>query len=224
MEQIAESYVGDKEIEDLIIDVAVNKLGDLRKQIFEELYCKGVGGHSGNRATYKRISEYFYWSSIRQDVGRWVRECEVCQQVKGETVKTPGLLRPLPIPQEPWKDISMDFITGLPKSKGFETAAVVITKGVIGEGSAQNEKFCSDTKVKKKAMGLVKAMRQLPQVNEQGIFDLSPLRSLDTRNIVKDYRVVPQVLIQWKGCSSDEAIWEDEDLLKLKFPDFLLPA
>lgn len=102
--------------------------GGLRKHIFEELHCKGVGGHSGNRATYKRIEEYFSRPTIRQDVGRWVRECKICQQVKRKNVKSPGLLKPLNIPQEPWKDIAMDLITGLPKSKGFEVIWLVVDR------------------------------------------------------------------------------------------------
>jgi transposase InsO family protein len=39
----------------------------------------------------------------------------VCQRKKGETVKSPGTLQPLPIPLAIWKDISMDFIISLPK-------------------------------------------------------------------------------------------------------------
>lgn len=73
----------------------------------------------------------------------------------------------------------------------------------------------------KRAIGQAKAHRQLPQVTEQGTFDLSPLRKLDTRSVVKDHKVIYQVLVQWKGCSVDEATWEDEDLLKLNFPEFL---
>jgi hypothetical protein len=39
----------------------------------------------------------------------------MCQCNKGEIVKSSGTLQPLPIPPAIWKDISMDFITILPK-------------------------------------------------------------------------------------------------------------
>jgi hypothetical protein len=52
---------------------------------------------------------------MKQDVCNFVGECDVCQCNKGETVKSPGTLQPLPIPLSIWRDISMDFIVGLPK-------------------------------------------------------------------------------------------------------------
>jgi hypothetical protein len=52
---------------------------------------------------------------MKQDFRNFVAECDVCQCNKGETVKLSGTLQPLLIPPTIWKDISMDFITGLPK-------------------------------------------------------------------------------------------------------------
>lgn len=151
MEQIGESYVDDELMQKLISEYTIiqkgpqeyymrqgllqyrgkwviGATGDLRRQIFEELHNNGIGGHSGRQATLKRIRSYFYWPTINQNVGQWVRECSTCQQVKGETVKSPGLLQPLAIPQEPWRDIAMDFITGLPKSKGSEVIWVIVDR------------------------------------------------------------------------------------------------
>jgi hypothetical protein len=50
----------------------------------------------------------------------------VCQCNKGEIVKSSGTLQPLPIPPAIWKDISMDFITSLPKSGNKSVIMVVV--------------------------------------------------------------------------------------------------
>lgn len=41
---------------------------------------------------------------------------------------TPGLLQQLPIPNGAWQDISMDFITGLPKSEGYTIIWVIVDR------------------------------------------------------------------------------------------------
>jgi hypothetical protein len=53
---------------------------------------------------------------MKHDIRKFVAECEVCQCNKREIVKSLGTLQPLMIPPAIWKDISMDFITSLPKS------------------------------------------------------------------------------------------------------------
>jgi hypothetical protein len=57
-----------------------------------------------------------------------VAECSVCQQNKVETIKTPGLLQPLAVPSQHWEEVSMDFITGLPNSKGKSVIMVIIDR------------------------------------------------------------------------------------------------
>ena len=55
-------------------------------------------------------------------------ECLVFQQNKFETIKTSGLLQPLSIPSQRWEDISMDFITSLPKYEGKSVIMVVVDR------------------------------------------------------------------------------------------------
>lgn len=57
-------------------------------------------------------------------VAQFISKCLICQQIKESTNKPIGLLQSLAIPERIWEDISMDFITGLPKVKG---KAVIVT-------------------------------------------------------------------------------------------------
>lgn len=101
---------------------------NLKKSILEWLHSSHQGGHSGRDATLKRIKALFYWKGMSTYVSNFVRHCLVCQANKHENVAYPGLLQPLPIPQEVWVDVSMDFISGLPKSQGKDVIMVVVDR------------------------------------------------------------------------------------------------
>jgi hypothetical protein len=55
-----------------------------------------------------------------------VGECFFFQQNKVETINTLSLLQPLAIPSQRWEEVSMDFITGLPKSEGKSVIMVIV--------------------------------------------------------------------------------------------------
>ena len=85
-------------------------------------------GHPGVDRTFRRISEQFYWKDMRRDVKKYVEACLECQTTKYSTQKPARLLQPLPIPSQVWEDVSMDFVTSLPQSRGFTTIMVVVDR------------------------------------------------------------------------------------------------
>jgi hypothetical protein len=104
------------------------KNSQLKQKVLLELHTSPVGGHSGFLKTYHRVKKEFFWDGLKTDVQRFVAECLVCQQNKVETIKTPGLLQPLSIPSQHWEEVSMDFITGLPKSEGKSVIMVIVDR------------------------------------------------------------------------------------------------
>jgi transposase InsO family protein len=104
------------------------KNSQLKQKVLLELHTSPVGGHSGFLKTYHRVKKDFFWDGLKTDVQRLVAECLVCQQNKVETIKTPGLLQPLSIPSQRWEEVSMDFITGLPKSEGKSVIMVIVDR------------------------------------------------------------------------------------------------
>jgi hypothetical protein len=94
----------------------------------EEFHATPEGGHSGFYRTYRRLAANVYWVGMKNTIQDYVRGCDTCQRLKYLASSPGGLLQPLPIPHRIWEDISMDFITGLPKSKGFEAILVVVDR------------------------------------------------------------------------------------------------
>lgn len=87
-----------------------------------------MGGHSGFPVTYHRIRRLFAWPKMKDTIRQYVRTCAVCQQVKLERVKYPGLLEPIPFPEGVWEVVTMDFIDGLPQSNRANRILVVVDK------------------------------------------------------------------------------------------------
>ena len=81
--------------------------------------------HPGSNKLYRDVRKRFWWKGLKQDVA----ECDVCCRVKAEHLKPAGTLQPLPIPAWKWEDITMDFISGLPKtSSGYDSIWVIVDR------------------------------------------------------------------------------------------------
>lgn len=65
---------------------------------------------------------------MKRQIQDFVRVCDTCQRQKYLAISPYGLLQPLAIPEQIWNDVSMDFIMGLPKSRGFEAILVVVDR------------------------------------------------------------------------------------------------
>ena len=83
------------------------------------------GGASWREANSGELVENYYWPNLRDDVEQYVKSRATCQQNRTQIRKEAGLLRPLPIPTKCWESVSMDFMTHLPESKGFDSIMVL---------------------------------------------------------------------------------------------------
>jgi len=89
----------------------------MHELLVHEAHWGGLMGHFIVVKTLDVLHEYFYWPKMKKkDVQRICDKCITCRKAKCRT-QTHGLYTPLPIPKEPWVDISIDFVLGLPKSK-----------------------------------------------------------------------------------------------------------
>jgi hypothetical protein len=63
------------------------------------------------------LQRFFYWPQMKAIVTKYVNECVICSTCKPTNRKL-GLYSPLHVPSHPRESISMDFVGGLPMSKG----------------------------------------------------------------------------------------------------------
>lgn len=108
--------------------ILLSPTSSLLPAMMTEHHSTPTGGHIGYHKTLARIKSCFVWPNMQKSVKEFVKNCDVCQRCKTECSLPAGLLQPLPIPEKVWSDVSMDFIEGLPKSKGKSAIMVVVDR------------------------------------------------------------------------------------------------
>ena len=100
-------------------------LSSMCELLVREARGGGLIGHFGVVKTLDVLHEHFYWPKMKKDGQRICDKCITCRKAKSGT-QPHGLYTPLPVPKEPWVDISMDFVLGLPRSKQGRDSFVVV--------------------------------------------------------------------------------------------------
>lgn len=108
--------------------LVIPDVSQLRSRLMYEYHSTPIGGHTGSLRTFVRMSQQFYWQGMRRDIKDFVKNCMICQQAKSNHTHPNGLLQPLPIPQQIWEELSMDFTVGLPLSRGYSVIFVVVDR------------------------------------------------------------------------------------------------
>jgi hypothetical protein len=83
-------------------------------------------GHRGEHTTRVAIGKTLYWLEMKEDIEHFVCTCVKYQSMKSIYEKKYGLYRPLSIPNEPWENVSMDFMTQIFKWNGMDVILVVV--------------------------------------------------------------------------------------------------
>ena len=100
----------------------------LRADLIKENHDQPACGHPGRNRTLELVKRQFYWRGMKDEIARYIRNCYICQRSKAPRDKYNRLLQALPVPEQRWQDISMDFITGLPVSEGFNAICTVVDR------------------------------------------------------------------------------------------------
>ena len=102
---------------------------DLRLTLLHDAHDSLIAGHLGFDKTYDNVRRSIYWPRIARDTRQYVATCEACQRNKHSNQRPAGLLQSLPIPEQRWSTVTMDFIVHLPKTpRGFDAITVFVDK------------------------------------------------------------------------------------------------
>nr|GEX16049.1 putative reverse transcriptase domain-containing protein [Tanacetum cinerariifolium] len=103
--------------------------GELRSVIMHESHKSKYSIHPGSDKMSQDMKKLYWWPNMKANIAIYVSKCLTCARVKAKHQRPSGLLVQPPIPEWKWDNITMDFITKLPKSpQGFDTIWVIIDR------------------------------------------------------------------------------------------------
>ncbi|GKA39250.1 putative reverse transcriptase domain-containing protein [Tanacetum coccineum] len=109
--------------------------GDLRSVIMHESHKSKYSIHPGSEKMYQDVKKLFWWPNMKADIATYVSKCLTCARVKAEHQRPSGLLVQPEIPEWKWDNITMDFITKLPRSsQGREFSGGGVWRDIIKVG------------------------------------------------------------------------------------------
>jgi hypothetical protein len=160
--------------------LCVPDVKEIRELILHEARDSTYSIHPGSIKMYHNLKSRYWWYRVKRVVGEYIALCDNYQRVKVEQQRPAWLLQPLKIAQCKWKEISMDFIVGLPTTqssydsiwviidrflkvahfipvkttyKGAKLAELYITKNCVSTWSAQEDSIWQRNSVHVKILG-----------------------------------------------------------------------
>ena len=109
--------------------LVIPKDEEIRSFLIRECHAPAYAGHLGITKTIEMLARNYSWKSLRRDVRKYIKECQVCQAMKPSNTAPMGLLQPLPIPDRPWSQVAVDFVTHLPITRnGWDAITVWVDR------------------------------------------------------------------------------------------------
>ena len=106
--------------------MCVPENGELKRDIMEEAHSSAYVMHSGSTKMYRTLKKYYWWNGMKKEIAGFISRCLTYQQVKADHQRPVGKIQLLPILVWKWEKITMDFVTGLPRTQRQHDAIWVI--------------------------------------------------------------------------------------------------
>ena len=103
----------------------------IRIELISRHHNNPLAGHFGIEKTRDLIARKYYWPTLCHDVKDYTKGCDVCLASKTVWYKPYGHLQSLPVPTHRWKNLSIDFVIGLPvltdwKGDSYDSILVIV--------------------------------------------------------------------------------------------------
>lgn len=105
----------------------------IRTKLIKKHHDNPLAGYFGFKKTWELVARNYYWPTLQADVEAYVKECDICMASKAVKHKLYKDLELLPVPTYRWKDLFINFISGLPvstnwKGKIYNSILVIIDR------------------------------------------------------------------------------------------------
>ncbi|GJZ13780.1 putative reverse transcriptase domain-containing protein [Tanacetum coccineum] len=103
--------------------------GGLRDLIMHESHKSKYSIHLGSDKMYQDLKKLYWWPNMKVEIATYVSKCLTCAKVKVEHQKPSGLLQQPEILEWKWEKITMDFVSGLPRTpSGYDSIWVIVDR------------------------------------------------------------------------------------------------
>ncbi|GJY87075.1 putative reverse transcriptase domain-containing protein [Tanacetum coccineum] len=98
------------------------RFSGLRDLVMHESHKSKYSIHLRSDKMYQDSKPLYWWPNMKVDIATYVSKCLTCTKVKVEHHKPSGLLQQPKIPVWKWQRITIDFVSGLPRTpSGYDT-------------------------------------------------------------------------------------------------------
>jgi hypothetical protein len=102
--------------------------GDEKKRIIASHHNSLLGGHLGKKGTAELIECSYTWNGLREQVGNYIEECDLCQRTKARNQLAGATLHPHVTPNDTWEEVSVDFVGPLLILEKYDFIAVFVDR------------------------------------------------------------------------------------------------
>jgi hypothetical protein len=98
----------------------------IRLRLLQDHHDIPTAGHQGIQRTLEKLQRNYYWETLRSDCAKYVNSCDSCQRNKSVNHSPYGLLQSLPIPEDRFKTLCIDYCS-MPKSRTGKDCCLILT-------------------------------------------------------------------------------------------------